>query len=125
MFAPGGVAYFYLCYGAHHLFNIVTHKEGEPHAILIRALKPTHGMETMLLRRKSKKVDQKLTGGPATLAQALGITTTHSGLSLIGDQIWLEANRAEIPQKQISISPRIGIDYAEEDRYLPYRFRIK
>jgi DNA-3-methyladenine glycosylase len=125
MFAPGGVAYVYLCYGVHHLFNIVTHKEGEPHAILIRALKPTHGMETMLLRRKSKKVDQKLTGGPATLAQSLGITTTHSGLSLIGDQIWLEANRAEIPQKQISISPRIGIDYAEEDRYLPYRFRIK
>jgi len=59
MFALGEVAYVYFYYGMHHLFNIVTHKEGVPHAILIRALKPTHGMETVLLRRKNKKGDRE------------------------------------------------------------------
>ena len=59
IFALGGVAYVYFYYGMHHLFNIVTHKEGVPHAILIRALKPTHGMETVLLRRKNKKGERE------------------------------------------------------------------
>ena len=125
VFSPGGIAYVYFCYGMPHLFNIVTHKERVPHAILIRALKPTHGIETMMLRRKKKKVDQTLTNGPATLAQALGITTTHSGLPLTGNQIWLEDNGAPVLEKHISVGPRIGIDYAEEDRDLPYRFLIK
>lgn len=118
MFAPGGVAYVYLCYGMHHLFNIVTHKEGTPHAILIRALKPTHGIETMQKRRGK----HNLTDGPATLTQALGIRTNHTGLPLNGEHIWLENH----PQESFSIkaTPRIGIDYAEEDKDLPYRFVI-
>ncbi len=119
MFSPGGVAYVYLCYGIHHLFNIVTHKEGIPHAILIRALKPTHGIETMLERRKRKN----LTDGPATLTQALGIHTSHSGTPLNSNLIWLE-DRGESVSHLIKATPRIGIDYAEEDRTLPYRFLI-
>ena len=122
MFAPGGYAYVYFCYGMHHLFNIVTHKENTPHAILIRALKPTHGIETMLKRRKKTSINKTLTSGPATTAQALGIHTIHSGLKLTGSQIWLEDRGVIIPKTQIQATPRIGIDYAEEDRMLPYRF---
>lgn len=119
MFTPGGVAYIYLCYGMHHLFNIVTHKEGSPHAILIRALKPTHGIETMQKRRGKPN----LADGPATLTQALGIRTNHTGLALDSDHIWLEDNQEEIPLS-IEATPRIGIDYAEEHKDLPYRFVI-
>ena len=68
----------------HHLFNIVTHKENIPHTILIRGIKPTHGIETMLKRRKKVSLDKTLTNGPATTTQALGIDTTHSGLDLTG-----------------------------------------
>lgn len=118
MFAPGGVAYIYLCYGLHHLFNIVTHKEGTPHAILIRALKPTHGLEIM----KKRRGKPNLTQGPATLTQALGIRTNHTGLPLTGDHIWLEDHNA--PPSSFHTTPRIGIDYAEEHKDLPYRFVI-
>lgn len=125
MFSPGGVAYVYFCYGMHHLFNIVTHKENIPHAILIRALKPTHGIETMLKRRKKASIDKTLSNGPATTTQALGIHTNHSGLDLTGDQIWLEDHGISIPKIQILATPRIGIDYAGKDKDLPYRFLIK
>ena len=122
MFSPGGVAYVYFCYGMHHLFNIVTHKENIPHAILIRGIKPTHGIETMLKRRKKVSLDKTLTKGPATTTQALKIDTSHSGLDLTGNQIWLEDHGVTIPKSQIITTPRIGIDYAGKDRDLPYRF---
>lgn len=124
MFENGGVAYIYLCYGIHHLFNIVTHQEGEPHAVLIRALHPTQGIETMLQRRKKDNVTPALTGGPGTVSQALGIHTKHSGTSLIGDQIWIEDHGIEIPLDHILCSPRIGVDYAEEHALLPWRFHL-
>ena len=90
MFHEGGVAYVYLCYGIHHLFNIVTNVEGIPHAVLIRALEPTDGVELMLHRRNMKEVSLKFSGGPGTLTQALGIKTTHTQTDLTGEQIWLE-----------------------------------
>ena len=57
MYASGGTAYVYLCYGIHHLFNIVTNKENIPHAVLIRSIQPRDGIEIMLQRRNKKKVD--------------------------------------------------------------------
>jgi DNA-3-methyladenine glycosylase len=51
MFEDGGYSYVYLCYGMHHLFNVVTNKQGIPDAVLIRALQPIHGLEEMKLRR--------------------------------------------------------------------------
>ena len=64
MFHRGGVAYVYLCYGIHALFNIITNLEGIPDAILIRAIHPTHGLQVMLRRRGRKKLDYSLTSGP-------------------------------------------------------------
>src|ERR1041385_1383130 len=57
MYALGGTAYIYLCYGIHHLFNVVTNEKDIPHAILIRALEPAEGIELMLKRRKKKQLD--------------------------------------------------------------------
>ena len=102
----------------------MTHKENVPHAILIRAIQPTHGIPTILMRRKKKKEDPTLTKGPARIAQGLGINTSHSGLSVVDDQIWLEDRGITIPKDQIIATSRIGVDYAQKDKDLPYRFVI-
>lgn len=122
MFKAGGVSYVYLIYGIHALFNIITHEEGMPHAVLIRAIKPQMGLEHMLKRRKKLKLDKTLAAGPGTLTQALGITTHHNGQPLTGPVIWLEDHGVKVAD--VLIGPRIGIDYAEEHALLPYRFRL-
>lgn len=122
MYADGGIAYVYLCYGIHHLFNVVTNFEGVPHAVLIRSGKPVEGAEHMLERRQKVKVDRSLLGGPGRLSQALGITTADTGTSLNGDRIWLEDRGIQVEDNQVIAGPRIGVDYAEEDANRPYRF---
>ena len=82
MYRQGGTIYVYLIYGIYSMFNIVTNKENIPHAILIRALEPVDGIETILSRRKLDKPKYNLSAGPGLLTQALGITTKQSGLSL-------------------------------------------
>lgn len=124
MYAQGGTAYVYLCYGIHHLFNVVTNKVDVPHAVLIRAGVPLEGVEHMLERRVRNKVDQKLLTGPGSLSKALGITTNLSGTSLTGRIIWIEDHNLVADDASIQTGPRIGIDYAEEDAARPYRFRI-
>lgn len=127
MYHSGGISYVYLCYGLHHLFNIVTHKTDIPHAILIRAFEPVVGIDIMLKRSQRKKPSSNWTSGPSLMTKALGITTAHSGLSLLGEEIWLEDRGLEIYDEQIEITPRIGIDYAEEYAAYPWRFlaRVK
>ena len=124
MYDSGGVAYIYLCYGMHHLFNIVTNKKNIPHAILIRAIEPLTGINSMLKRKNKQKKNFNLTSGPAKLTKALGITTNQNGISLLNNIIWIE-NKKNIPDKQIIASPRVGIPYAEEHILNPWRFRIK
>jgi DNA-3-methyladenine glycosylase len=125
MYEAGGVCYIYLCYGLHVLFNIVTNLNDIPHAILIRGLEPTVGIDIMLKRRHKMKVERSLTGGPGSLSQALGLTLNHKGLSLLGPQIWVQDEGAKLSENDILASPRVGIDYAGEDAQLPWRFRIK
>ena len=125
MFHEGGVAYVYLCYGIHHLFNIVTNVEGIPHAVLIRAIEPTDGVELMLHRRNMKEVSPKLSGGPGTLTQALGIKTTQTQTDLTGEQIWLEDRGFLVPEDEIIAGPRVGVSYAGEDAENPWRFQLK
>ncbi|MGR3912858.1 MAG: DNA-3-methyladenine glycosylase [Candidatus Rhabdochlamydia sp.] len=117
MYQEGGVSYLYLCYGIHTLLNIVTSQEGDPHAVLIRALIPYHGHDIMVERRKGKK---PLCQGPGTVCQALGLSLAHNGLSFEGPSLWIE-DHGLIPTS-ILVTPRIGIDYAGEDAKLPYRF---
>ena len=125
MYEAGGLAYVYLCYGIHHLFNVVTHAKGIPHAILIRSVEPVKGIETMLYRTGKKQLDSSLTRGPGNVSKALGIYTSDTGLSLTGRTIFLTDDGFLYPGKDIHASPRIGVDYAGADALLPYRFYIK
>lgn len=124
LFHDGGVAYVYLCYGIHHLFNVVTNKDDVPHAVLIRAGEPLSGTDLMLQRRGKTKLDNALLAGPGSLAKALGITTGHSGLSLMNGQIWIEDHGTDIDDDSVTTGPRVGVDYAGEDAFRPYRFRL-
>ncbi len=121
MFQDGGIAYVYLCYGMHNMLNVVTAASGTPHAVLIRALYPTHGMEAMLKRRGNLK----LTNGPGSLCQALGITREHNGLSLEGPSIWIDEPDYPFDFGEIKATPRIGVDYAGVDALLPWRFVVE
>ena len=125
MYGEGGYAYVYLCYGIHHLFNVVTNSKEIPHAILIRALDPIDGIGQMLLRTRKKKLDHSLTRGPGNVSKALGILTKHSGLSLLSDLIFICGDGGSYSKKEIAASPRIGVDYAGKDALLPYRFYVK
>lgn len=122
MFEPGGRAYVYLCYGIHHLFNVVTNEVDTPHAVLVRAGKPLLGESEMLRRRSKSKVDKTLLAGPGSLAKALGITTSLTGTVLDGGTIWIEDQGLAANEPDILAGPRVGVDYAEEDAERPYRF---
>lgn len=125
MYEEGGLAYVYLCYGIHHLFNVVTNKKDVPHAILIRSLEPVKGVEEMLRRTGKEQLDNILTRGPGNVSKALGIYTKDTGSSLLGKTIYLSDDGFSYSKKDILTSPRIGVDYAGDDALLPYRFCIK
>lgn len=123
MFDAGGVAYVYLCYGIHHLFNVVTNKPGLADAVLIRALQPMEGEDLMLTRMKTNST-KRITSGPGKLTKALGIDRTFDGKDLNSAEVWIEEG-VRVSSNQIKVSARIGIDYAGEDALLPWRFSIK
>ena len=125
MYGEGGYAYVYLCYGIHHLFNVVTNSKDEPHAILIRGLEPIEGIEEMLLRTNKKRLDNTLTRGPGNVSKALAIFTKHTGTPLTGNKIFIIEDERKYSQKEIAASPRIGVEYAGKDALLPYRFYVK
>ena len=125
MYGRGGIAYVYLCYGIHHLFNVVTNVEGVPHAVLVRAGRPHFGLSTMLERRGKPAVDDTLLAGPGSLARALGITTALTGCSLVDGPVRIEDHGLSVDDARISVGPRVGIDYAAEDAGRPYRFRMQ
>jgi DNA-3-methyladenine glycosylase len=124
MFAEGGIAYIYLCYGIHHLFNVVTAPQDTAHAVLIRAIQPIENQELMLLRRKMKKANSKLSAGPGTLSQALGITTALNGISLLSEEsaIRIYDDGFILDKNLMKVGPRIGVDYAEECAAWEWRF---
>jgi DNA-3-methyladenine glycosylase len=127
MYKTGGHAYVYLCYGIHSLFNIVTSVEQNPHAILIRGIIPYTGVELMKTRVGKSIISKRSGTGPGNVSKLLGISTIHTGVTLCPisyseKEIWLQDERLLVKEEQISVYNRIGIDYAEEDAFLPYRF---
>lgn len=125
MYEPGGIAYVYLCYGIHHLFNVVTNKASIPHAVLIRGIEPIDGVEHMLQRFKKTKFDPGIGRGPGNVTKALDIKTGHTGMSLQESALFISDDGWKTPKENILATPRIGVDYAEEDASLPYRFMLK
>lgn len=123
MFEEGGLTYVYLCYGIHHLFNVVTNQKDKADAVLIRALEPLAGQSIMQERMKTKSLN-RITSGPGKLTKALGIDRNHNGLFLQNHEIWIEEGSSCVLAKSILASPRIGIDYADEDAKLPWRFTL-
>ena len=129
MYASPATSYVYICYGMHHLFNVVTNKKDVPDAVLIRAVEPLKGITTMLMRTNKKKLDNSLTKGPGNVGKALGISKAHSGLNLLGNKIFIVeddgAINKPIPDQLIGSSKRIGVESAGAAALLPYRFYLK
>ncbi|MCO5935038.1 DNA-3-methyladenine glycosylase [Mucilaginibacter sp. RB4R14] len=125
MYLQGGVSYVYLCYGIHEMFNVVVSEEGHPHAILIRAIQPTDGLDVMMLRRNMETVKPNITKGPGSVAKALGISRKINSVSLQSDVIWIEDRGLTISEEEVVTGSRIGVGYAGNDALLPYRFYVK
>jgi DNA-3-methyladenine glycosylase len=125
MYAAAGTAYVYICYGLHHMMNIVTNDKNIPDAVLIRAVEPIDGIETMAKRTGKKVNDKTITRGPGNVGKALGIFKHHSGNYLLGNEIYLADDNSKIPEENIGISARIGVESAGKDALLPYRFYLK
>ena len=124
MFEKGGVAYVYMIYGIHYLFNIVTGPKDVPNAVLIRALEPVEGIDIMC-RRRDRSNTKRITSGPGSLSKALGINLDLYGNSLLSEKIWIEDQDEIIPEQGIVATTRIGVDYAGEDAFLPWRFYLQ
>jgi DNA-3-methyladenine glycosylase len=125
MYSEGGVTYIYLCYGMHHLVNVVTNKVNVPDAVLLRGIKVIKGQEFVASRFSSKYPVDGLLIGPGRVGKALGLTLKHNELSLLSDTLWIEDAKKVITEDEIIMKKRIGIDYAEEDADLLYRFIVK
>jgi len=99
MYRQGGVAYVYLCYGIHSLFNVVTNIQDVPHAVLIRSIFPKRGFELIKKRRPVNKPLKQIASGPGMVSQALGIDCSMTGTSLLGNKIWIENNDLQLTEK--------------------------
>jgi DNA-3-methyladenine glycosylase len=124
MFEEGGVAYVYLIYGIHYLFNVVTGARDVPNAVLIRALEPVEGIDIMCRRRDCSNT-KRITSGPGALSKALGINLDLYGSSLLSEKIWIEDQEEIFPEEHIVATTRVGVDYAGEDAFLPWRFYLQ
>jgi DNA-3-methyladenine glycosylase len=120
MFGPPGHAYVYLLYGISWAINLVAAAEGEPHAVLIRALEPVRGLELMAQRRSRPAGARELTNGPGKLTQALAITGADYGRDLCGDELYLEDTG--VARGKLGRSARINVDYSGSWAAKPWRF---
>lgn len=127
MFRKGGHLYVYFTYGMHFCANVVTEEVGIGHAVLLRALEPIQGIETMARNRNATTNDTVakdlfgLTNGPAKLCEALNIAREENGSDLLKSSIFL-AKGERITLSQIISSKRIGIKNGTEKKW---RFHIK
>lgn len=124
MYSQGGISYVYLCYGIHHLLNVITAEADTPHAVLIRGIYPITGIEHMLKRTGKSKEDYNLSNGPGKLTLALGVDISLNGVSYQSDKLWIEDRGIKVRDHNIKEGLRIGVDYAEEDSLLPYRYEL-
>jgi DNA-3-methyladenine glycosylase len=114
MFGPGGVAYVYLIYGMYDMFNVVAGPDGQPGAVLVRALEPARGMTGGASAAR----------GPGKLTRALGISRQHNGTDLCRSPDLFVAGGARVAPGRVACGPRIGIDYAGDWARAPLRFWI-
>jgi len=125
LYGGPGTVYVYICYGMHHLFNVITNKKDTPHVILIRALEPLEGIDFMLKRSGKPLADYTITKGPGNLSRALGMSKIHTGGDLFSEEIFIEDDGLRYKKNEILVTKRIGVESAREDAELPYRFIVK
>lgn len=115
MFGPGGVSYVYLIYGMYDMFNVVSGRDGEPSAVLVRAAEPVRGVDG----------GPKAARGPGKLTRALGITRArHHGLDLTASRDIYLARGAAVSATRVARGPRVGVDYAGTWAAAPLRFWV-
>jgi len=127
MFESGGIAYVYVCYGMHRMINVVTATKGHAHAVLIRAIDPIKGHETLAARRGHKKLKKETTNGPGKLCQAMAISTIMDAQPLYKKQggLWIEDHNLTIAESEIIAGPRVGLSkLTGPDAHRPWRFTI-
>ncbi len=125
MYLPGGFCYVYLCYGIHHLLNIVISQKNDPKSILIRSVEPYLGLPVMERRRNMTASSKAISSGPGSVCKALGIDMTFNKKSLTGERIWIEESESSYNAEDIASTPRIGVDYAGEHAQLSLRFYLR
>jgi DNA-3-methyladenine glycosylase len=123
MYLEGGHAYVYFTYGMHWCMNVVTGEADIAEAVLLRAAEPLRGIESMRKRRPKAKRDRDLTNGPGKLCAAMSIDENLDGAPLDGNLLWLE--EGSVPEEEIAVSPRVGVDYAGDAAWWPLRFYVR
>lgn len=124
MWGPPGHTYVYFTYGMHWMLNLVTETDGQPGAVLVRAMLPDEGMD--IIRRRRGRSDRQLTDGPAKLCQALAIDGSLDGHDLCDPaaELFLTSG-ADAPDRIVTIGPRVGLNHvAEPWLSQPWRFRV-
>lgn len=128
-YGPAGFLYVYFIYGMYHCVNVVASEIETPQVVLIRALEPVSGEETMSLNRYGKSYKElkkrekiNITNGPGKLCIAMGIDRSSNGADLCGEEFYIEDSEDE---PEIVRAKRIGIDYAEEAAEFLWRYYIK
>jgi DNA-3-methyladenine glycosylase len=125
MFAQGGYAYIFMVH-THNQFCFSTNEVGEPDAVLVRAIEPLEGIDLMKKRREIEDPLKRLGNGPGITCKSLHITKMLYGHDLtLGNKIWLSDDGTSYDNKEIIATKRVGIDYAEESKDLPWRFYLK
>lgn len=139
MFGPPGHAYIYFIYGMHFCLNFVTEPEGEPSAVLLRSVEPIHGFDRIAQARFGVTAAEmtpyqrkNFMNGPGKVCKGLSLSTEYNATDLTGETLFLCDSPKDVglpcpilPRKEHIVSgPRIGVDYAGEDKDLPWRFRL-
>lgn len=137
LFMAPGHAYIYLIYGMYNCLNFVTEPEGEPAAVLLRAVEPVAGMDTLLRLRYGNKPltpyrQKNFLNGPGKVCRGFALSKAENRLDLTGDTLFICESPEDVglpcpesPKEHICAGPRIGIDYAEEARDFPWRFWLQ
>ncbi len=120
MFGAPGFAYVFFVYGMHWHLNLVTTREGAPHAVLLRAVEPLTGTQLMASRRGLPETSVNLCNGPGKLCQAFDVERRHYGVDLTHGSLFL--SDTDLPRGKLGRSARIGVDYAEAWAEKPWRF---
>ena len=123
MYGEPGHAYVYFTYGMHHMLNVVCEPEGNPAAVLLRAVEPLEGIDTMRAERGLDKL-HLLASGPGKLCQAFGLDLAQNGVDLLGRELWIEPGRP-VPEREVATSARIGCETAKAPwDLMPWRFYV-